>query len=171
MPSFSDVSVPVATTLGTTDRLAILQSGTSKVVPISVLDTRYVQDAAHVVFTPNGTIAATTVQAAIQEVRDEAGSGGGVTGNTVTAADNTSSAWSAHAFGNTPLSGGIQILEARLLNGNLVGGIGIAFNAGAVGYISAVNVPKSKVYNGGQQTGTTEPSGMVDGEIFYYWEP
>lgn len=39
------------------------------------------QAAAEVPFTPNGSIAATDVQAAIQEVRDEAGAGGGVWGS------------------------------------------------------------------------------------------
>jgi len=40
-------------------------------------DTTAAHAASAIAFTPNGTIAATTVQAAIQEVRDEAGSGAG----------------------------------------------------------------------------------------------
>jgi hypothetical protein len=142
VPQLDDPDVTIATELKPTGRFAGLQDGES------------------VVFTG---------QVVIDLIEENAG-GGTVTGNAVSAPNDATPGWLVRSFSDDPAG---NVLEVRTVatENELLAGVGRSFTGAATGFVSAVNVPKVRVFDGGEQDGTEEPAGMQNGELMYYFEP
>jgi hypothetical protein len=139
MPQLDDPAVTVADELKSTGRMAGLQDGES------------------VVFTGQNIIDLITDTVGAAEV----------TGNTVTAPNDSTVAWKAVAASNSP---GENLIEGRLPDDTLVGAIGTSYDTTCEGFASVVNALPVPVWDGGEQDpdALVEVPGMQPGDLMFY---